>query len=76
MASIDVGIHPEPGRITTERFGGNERGGFSVLRLTTNGAVAVIFVSDRHILDALQRALNAIRDDFNAAEVASAAVAS
>ena len=73
MAHIDVGIHPNPARITTERLTGPGSPDFSVIRLTGDGAKAVIFVTERPVLDALQRALNEIRDHFNASERAEIA---
>lgn len=71
MASIDVGIHPDPSGITSKHFPGGSPASFSTLEITVKESHVAVFVDKRPVLDALQRALNAIRDDFNAAESAA-----
>ena len=71
MASIDVGIHPDPAGITTKYFPGGPPASFSTLEFVVGGAkAACIFVNSRAVLDALQAALDAIRADFDVAKLA------
>jgi hypothetical protein len=68
MASIDVGIHPDPAGITTKHFPGGPPATFSTIEFRAGGAkVAAIFVDRREVLDALQAALDEIRADMDAA---------
>jgi hypothetical protein len=68
MASIDVGIHPDPAGITTRHFPGGPPA-FSTLEFAVSGERATtIFVRNRPVLDALQAALDAIRADMDASE--------
>ena len=73
MASIDVGIHPDPARITADRLRGYGCPEFSVIRLTGRDAQVVVYISERPVLDALQAALDTIRADMKASEAAAAA---
>ena len=70
MASIDVGIHPDPARIGAEHFHNGDP--FSVLRIRADGGRADIFVHSRAVLGALYDALDEIRTDMDkAAQTAS-----
>ena len=72
MASIDIGIHPDPSGIGSRRFPDNRGGAFSTLDLDAGETHVSIFVSRRADLDALQAALDAIRWDMDmAAQTAS-----
>jgi hypothetical protein len=66
MASIDVGIHPDPAGITSRRFAGpSDR--FSTIELAVGHSHVSFFVSTRPVLDALQAALDEIRADMDQA---------
>lgn len=69
MASIDVGIHPDPSGIGARRFPGSGRtdGPFSTLDLKVREGRIAIFVSNRAVLNAIQVALDEIRADMDAA---------
>jgi hypothetical protein len=71
MASINVGIHPDPAGIRTRRIADSPRGAFSTLNLDVGESHVSIFVSKRDVLDALQAALDAIGADFDVATLAA-----
>lgn len=73
MASIDVGIHPDPAGITTKHFAGSGTP-FSTLDITVKQTIVSIFIGpERATLDALQAALDEIRADMDqAAQTADA----
>jgi len=70
MASVDVGIHPDPAGtgITAKHYPGGPPASFSTLNLDAGESHVSIFVSKRPVLDALQAALDAIRADMDASE--------
>lgn len=71
MASIDVGIHPDPAGITAHHFAASRTSNrFSTLVCEVNESRVAIFIDSRNkrgVLDALQAALDAIRADMDAA---------
>lgn len=69
MASIDVGIHPDPAGITSQRFLGPPS--FSTLDIRVEYSCVSVFVNNRPTLDALQAALNEIRADMDADLIAA-----
>jgi len=73
MASIDVGIHPDPSGITTKHFpGGPPRGRtFSTLEIRVGASHVAVFVDKRAVLEALQAALHEIESDFGRSEQAA-----
>jgi len=71
MASIDVGIHPDPSGITTKHFPGGPPASFSTLEITVGASHVAIFVDKRPVLEALQAALHEIELDFGRAEQAA-----
>jgi hypothetical protein len=73
MASIDVGIHPDPSGITTRRFShGTEPfstlAPFSILEFNVRDCHVRVYVHNRAVLGALQAALDEIRADMDASE--------
>jgi len=66
MASIDVGIHPDPSGITSRRFGQGATASFSTLDIAVKQTLVSVFI-ERPVLDALQAALDEIRADMDAA---------
>jgi hypothetical protein len=71
VASIDVGIHPDPAGIRVEHF--HDFRPFSIVRIATDMGRADIFVHNRAVLNALQAALDEIRGDMGRAEQAEMA---
>jgi hypothetical protein len=67
MASIDVGIHPDPARISAHHFPDGQTPPFSLVRIGTDTGRVDIFVHNRDVLEALQAALDEIRADMDAA---------
>jgi hypothetical protein len=65
MASIDVGIHPDPAGITTRLFL-SAPPAFSTLEFNVRDCHVRVYVHNRAVLDALQAALDEIRADMDA----------
>ena len=72
MASIDVGIHPDPAGITAHHFAASRTSNrFSTLVCEVSESRVAIFIDSRNnraVLDALQAALDEIRADMGKAE--------
>jgi hypothetical protein len=73
MASIDVGIHPDPAGITTKHYPGGPPSSFSTLRLSAGESNVTIYVRGRAVLGALYDALDEIRLNMGKAEQAAMA---
>jgi hypothetical protein len=71
MASIDVGIHPDPAGITTKCFPGGPPASFSTLEIWCRESHVAVFVNSRAVLEALQAALREIENDMGRAEQAA-----